>query len=220
MTTMSNPLPGLPTEQEVRALPKYAEVLAEIRADITAFKMGWRWSNKVVDYMDIGRTDIPYQNSRHVYPKSNPEQIARDIFHDLLPSSNCLDRKLEVRTLLNAADPTGLLECQRTNLVREVMLADCLDLLLPLAHQAVERAVKAATEGEFTKHNRRVTLDALFRPMQLALWEGNTIEDIAALAAEVKEKSPASAPTFAEVWAGIETWAAERTAAQKKARGE
>lgn len=188
-----------------RELNGYAESLTAIQEDIAAFQLGWRWPADIIRGVNFGRTDlsplgqIAIEVNVERKEELTPEALSLKVFDNLLPSTNGLEKKLLQPYPTYGEDPTGKVRNDRFMALRKALFQDVLPNLLPIANAMIERAVKAAQEGEIEKHNRKTHLHKLAYPIQSALWDGVTVEDITKLAQAIAESSPKTPPTLQEL---------------------
>lgn len=168
---------------------QFEDWVAAIRKDISAFKLGWRWPRVIMYSVSLGRTDVGplHQRAVDIYPPSekspiNRDEIARKVFDHQLPSIGPLNMSRE--------DP------QRDSLFAAVR-AD----LEPIVDAMIARATEAFEKKEIEAHNRKVRLLKLVEPIQEALWDGVTVEEITKLAKATEASGRTSRPTLEEVFA-------------------
>jgi hypothetical protein len=200
----------------IREVPGYVEAVEAIRKDVAAFKLGWAWPQKSIRGMVYGRCDDQAGFCRAIeleptFENMLPEKVAKRIFEQLLPSARELPRTVFGPYVHDPDDPSGEKSFKRGDDLRTAVYEDVQESLLPIAKAIIDRSVKAIEGKDVEKHNRRVHLETLFQPIQKALWDGVTVQEIADLAKTIWTKGPKEEPTFKEVWAQLQ--------AQIKAKG-
>ncbi len=193
---------------------RFEEAVGEVRADLEAFRLGWKWPLTIECGVTWGRTDLVRSDSIYVTPGGthNLTQTARSIFDRLLPSVKDFRHWCRESDIDNRPDGT------RGPVSRLSIYQERLFEMFRLELEAIALVIIVRTRasvGDLAEHNRKVSLLNLRNPIRDALWEGASIEDIFALAKEVQGTIPKRRPTLEESLAAVGAQLARRANADR-----